>query len=79
MSDNKKINIKITADVSKFKSSMDNANKQVKKFKTETKTAGNTKLDNVSKQVDKINNKTKQLKNTTKNTTKNFKNVNIVK
>ena len=79
MSDNKKINIKITADVSKFKSSMDNANKQVKKFKTETKTAGNTKLDNVTKQVDKINNKTKQLNNTTKNTTKNFKNVNSVK
>lgn len=79
MSDSKKINIKITADVSKFKSSMENANKQIKKFKTETKTAGNTKLDNVTKQVDKINNKTKQLNNTTKNTTKNFKNVNSVK
>ncbi|ETJ17295.1 Phage tail tape measure protein, TP901 family [human gut metagenome] len=79
MSDSKKINIKISADVSKFKSSMDNATKQIKKFKTETKTAGNTKLDNVNKQIEKINNKTKQLNNTTKNTTKNFKNVNSVK
>lgn len=79
MSDNKELKIKITADISKFKRNMDNVTKQVKKFKTETKTAGNTKLDNVTKQVDKINNKTKQLNNTTKNTSKNLKNVNNVK